>query len=79
MKVRVMKRYTKGSPEPYYEVDAWIRLLGPIGYWATQTRTIDFDYAVSVFDDYKHNRRGSYRKDETVLIHYDDHRGDYSP
>lgn len=72
MKVRVMKRYIKNDPSPYYEVDTWIHLLGPIGYWKTQIHTTDFDYAASVFDDYKHNRRGMKPpKDAAVLIHYE--------
>lgn len=72
MKVRVMKRHTVGHINPYYEVDTWIHLLGPIGYWTTQMRTTDYDYAVSVFEDYKHDRRGvAMPKDEAVLIHRD--------
>ena len=71
MKTRVMKRYTKNNPNPYYDVDTWIHLLGPIGYWSTQMRTTDFNYASSVFDDYKHDRRGkAIPKDEAILIHY---------
>jgi hypothetical protein len=67
-----MKRYIKNSPKPHYEVDTWVGLLGPIGYWKTQIITVDFDYAVSVFEDYKHNRRGTKpTKDAAVLIHYE--------
>ena len=79
MKVRLMKRYAKDAEDPYYEVDKWIHLLGPIGYWSTQARTMDYMYAVAVFEDYKHNRGVSHRKAETVLIHYGDHRDEYSP
>lgn len=72
MKVRVMKRYTCGHPNPYYEVDTWVRLLGPIGYWKTQLRTVDLDYATSIFNDYKYNRRGTIPpKDAAVLIHHE--------
>lgn len=72
MKVRVMKRYTYGHSNPFYEVDTWVRLLGPIGYWKTQTRTTDFDYATGVFNDYKYNRLSpNPPKDVAVLIHYE--------
>lgn len=67
-----MKRYVGNLTHPHYEVDTWVRLLGPIGYWKTQIRTVDFDYATSVFDDYKHNRRGiNAPKDCAILIHYE--------
>lgn len=72
MKTRLMKRYSINVKDPYYEVDTWVRVLGPIGYWKTQIRTIDFNYAVSVFEDYKHNRRDTKQpKDTAVLIHYE--------
>lgn len=80
MKVRLMKRYVKDVEDPYYEVDKWIHLLGPIGYWSTQARTMDYMYAIAVYEDYKHDRRGGpERKAEVLAIHYGDHRGEYSP
>jgi hypothetical protein len=76
MKVRVMKRYTKNHSNPFYEVDTWKKIFWFIGYWQTQIRTTDFNYAASVFDDYKHDRRGKLPpKDEAVLIHYDYNNG----
>jgi hypothetical protein len=62
----------KDVEDPYYEVDKWIHLLGQIGYWSTQARTMDYNYAVSVFEDYKHNKRGGpERKAEVLLIHHE--------
>ena len=72
-----MKRYVNGSRVPHYEVDTWKRLFWFIGYWQTQIRTVDFNYAASVFNEYKRETKSL--KDEAILIHYDDHRGDYSP
>ena len=83
MKVRVMKRYdddidSAGNgivcrvSKPYYEVDIWKTIFWKFGYWQTQVRTVDFDYAVSVFNEYKNGTRGAPPpKDAVVLIHYE--------
>jgi hypothetical protein len=72
MKVRVMKCYTKNNPDPFYEVQTWKNVFWFIGYWQTQIRTTDFNYATSVFLDYKDNKRGAkVPKDEAILIHYE--------
>lgn len=71
MKVRVMSRYTPGSVNPYYSVDTWRKLFWQIGYWETQIRTTDFNYAQSVFLEYKNNERGLRTKDKCILIHYE--------
>jgi hypothetical protein len=76
MKTRVMQRHLTNTCQPYYDVDTWVHLLGPIGYWKTQMRTIDFDYAASVFNDYKHDRHTKkipkeIPKDKAILIHYE--------
>lgn len=82
MKVRVMKRYDDDitgagnglllESKPYYEVDVWKTIFWKFGYWQTQLRTVDFNYAASVFDEYKSGTRGAPPpKDAAVLIHYE--------
>ena len=78
MKVRVMKRYELGNGfshgviKPYYEVDVWKTIFWKFGYWQTQFRTTDFNYAASAFDEYKSGTRGAPPpKDAAVLIHYE--------
>ena len=73
MKVRLMKRYMEFIKDPYYEVDMWVHLLGPIGYWDTKLSTFDYMDAISVYEDYKRDSAKE-RKTEVLAIHDGDHR-----